>query len=338
MGASRRTFLKGSLTAAATPLLGSLKAQTPAEQGMGQARFVDVSGIRTRYFEAGAGKNLVLIHGGQFGSLSYSADVWNLNFHALSRQFRVYAFDKPGQGFSDNPPEDSQYTMEAVIRHTAGFLEKLGLERVTLLGHSRGALPAAHIAIHQPQRIEKLIIADSNTLAPSSHSDFYQKLNVHSPATPTLESIGMEPAANSFSDRHVDRAYLERLLEAALLPKTREVTASMQRLRPQFLDSVERIKKETLDSIARGDLKTPTLIVWGYNDPSAPLEVGLDLLKIFAPSVAETQFHIFNQAGHYAFREEADAFNRLVTHFIPGELTAFCFRRLSEDRVNKPSS
>ena len=49
---------------------------------MDNAKFVILDGVRTRYFEAGKGENLVLIHGGKFGTF-YSAYHWSLNFHEL---------------------------------------------------------------------------------------------------------------------------------------------------------------------------------------------------------------------------------------------------------------
>ncbi len=69
---------------------------------MEKPKFRNVDGIRTRYYEAGIGEPLVLIHGGSFGSY-YSADHWSLNFDGLSKHFHVYAFDKLGQGYTDNP-------------------------------------------------------------------------------------------------------------------------------------------------------------------------------------------------------------------------------------------
>jgi 2-hydroxy-6-oxonona-2,4-dienedioate hydrolase len=80
-------------------------------------RFVDIEGARTRYYEDGDGEPLVLIHGGQFGSL-YSLDSWSLNLAGLTRHFRVYALDKLGQGHTDNPRNDADYTFEALSRHT----------------------------------------------------------------------------------------------------------------------------------------------------------------------------------------------------------------------------
>jgi len=69
---------------------------------MGPTRTIEVDGIRTRYFDAGVGKPLVLIHGGQYGLL-YSAYSWSSVFRILSTRFRVIAFDRLGMGFTDNP-------------------------------------------------------------------------------------------------------------------------------------------------------------------------------------------------------------------------------------------
>ena len=66
------------------------------------AKFVDVKGTNTRYFEAGEGETMLLVHGGQFGG-GASAEDWFLNFDALAESFHVYALDKTGQGYSDRP-------------------------------------------------------------------------------------------------------------------------------------------------------------------------------------------------------------------------------------------
>ena len=61
-----------------------------------KARFVDVDGINTRYFDKGEGRTVVLFHGGNFGS-PHGADCaadWNLNFDGLAQDFRVIAVDE----------------------------------------------------------------------------------------------------------------------------------------------------------------------------------------------------------------------------------------------------
>ncbi len=288
---------------------------------MENAKFVTVDGIKTRYFEGGSGDALVLIHGGQFGSY-YSADYWGLNFEAFCADFHVYAFDKLGQGFTDNPKNDADYTMSAVIDHTDGFIRTMGIEKAVLLGHSRGALPAARIAVDHPDMVKALIILASNTLAADDSStpmNFYTKLDEGAPPVPNREFVCRESVANSYSKDHITDDFAEAMLKIALLPKTLEARMKMSRLAAsQLLPEIRNKKYETLDQIKDGRLKAPTAMVWGLNDPSASVKLGMDLLQLIGSVVDRTQLHVVNHAGHYLFRERPEEFHRLVISFVKG--------------------
>ena len=81
---------------------------------MNERKFIDVDGISTCYYEQGEGPILVLFHGGNFGS-NDAADCaldWALNFDELSEKYRVFAIDKIGQGYTANPKNDGDYTMD----------------------------------------------------------------------------------------------------------------------------------------------------------------------------------------------------------------------------------
>lgn len=320
MALTRRVFLKTSV-AAATALPGGTLAQSPPS-GVVAEKYVDVNGIRTRYFEGGTGETLVLVHGGNIGTVSCSANMWDLNLAVLSQHVHVYALDKLGSGYTDNPPSDSDYTMEAQTRHVLGFLEALGITTVTLVGHSRGALPVAHIALEHPEMVQGLIILDSSTLAPIDPAsdydprDFYARLAANPPPAPTAEFVRREPDANSFFQSHITDDYVERILEMARLPKMRKAQETMKRLGAQFDADIARMKAKTLDRIRSGGLEAPTLILWGYNDPSAPLDLGLNLMDLIAAHQPQTEMRIFNQAGHYLCRDQADKFNQAVISFV----------------------
>ena len=118
----------------------------------------------------------MLIHGGHFGNY-YCADHWGLNFDELYRSFHVYALDKLGQGFNDNPKGNTDILMGATIEHVYEFLRAVGINRATLLGHSREALPAVRIAVDHPEMVKAVVILDNNTVDaddPSTPNDFYQ--------------------------------------------------------------------------------------------------------------------------------------------------------------------
>lgn len=286
---------------------------------MDNAKFITLGGIRTRYFEAGQGDDLVLIHGGKYGTF-YSAYHWSLNFHELNKHFHVYAFDKLGMGDTDNPKSDADYTMAAVIEHAWAFVKTLGIKNATLAGHSRGALPAARIAVDHPELVKALVIFDSNTLPaedPAMAYDFYTKLEVGAPPTPDREFILREPVANSFSQAHISEDFVQEMLRIGRLPRTLEARKKMETfLEAVFLPSMREKKYETLKLIQAGGLKAPTLIIWGVNDQSSPMKLGLDLLQVIGAVVPRTEFHAFNQAGHYVFREHAQRVNQLITNFV----------------------
>ena len=138
-----------------------------ADVPMPEGRWIDVEGIRTRYYEAGAGEPIVFIYGGNFGTSesASSAYTWNLNLAPLATRFRVIAFDKLGQGETDNPRND-EYTMQAVVNHAAAFLRTLGLGPVHIVGHSRGAYAAMRLTLQHHDLGRSVTIINTGTLSP----------------------------------------------------------------------------------------------------------------------------------------------------------------------------
>ena len=291
--------------------------------------FVDVSGIRTRYYGVTELKDIpavVFIHGGQYGNY-YSAYAWRLNVEGLGRRgYRTLAFDKLGMGYTANPPSDDEYTIGATIKHAEDFLQSMGVKSAVLVGHSRGALVSARIAVDRPDLVKKLVIVDSASLTPADvkvQSEFYDKLEREAPDKESMESASREARANSYSSEHVTKEFAGEMYRIATLPKTLEARWKMNNMglvRALFLPSVERERDRLLGDIEGGSLKKiPVLIVWGWNDPSAPVNLGWGLFSLFSRHVAKTQFHVFNHAGHYSFREHPEQFNSLLDAFIQGE-------------------
>ncbi len=293
---------------------------------MTMERFIDIDGINTRYYEfdnrvqPDTQNALVLIHGGQFGAL-VSADSWNLNFEGLSRFFHVYAFDKLGMGYTDNPKNDNEYTFEALVSHARGFLSRIGIKSCHLVGHSRGALLATWIALEKPDVVKSLVIVDSNSTAKEdsefpSHA-FYDELAKRTPAGPvTRETARMEADAQSYSTSHVTEDFVERLYTIAKLPKISEIQEKMKfQEKSIWNQSIESKRIETIRLIESEGLKAPTLVVWGANDPSAPPKLAIGLYESIRKRTEIAQLHFFNHAGHYSFREHPEDFNALISYF-----------------------
>lgn len=286
---------------------------------MQDPQFIDVDGIRTRVFRVGSGTPILLIHGGNFGT-TYNAYHWSRNFDGLCADFEVIAPDKIGQGYTDNPETEADYTMTRVIDHIRSLMRILEPTGVVLVGHSRGALPAARMALEQPDNVRALIVADSNTLAIRNFSTpdgFYAKLDKSISDVPDEEYVTREPAANSHTTGHITPDFVQEMVEIARLPKIVEARETMGRLREkQFIPDMLAQKTATLDLIRDKGLDVPTLVVWGARDPSAPVASGYDLFQHIGMTGARCELHVFADAGHYAFREHAQAFNRLVADFV----------------------
>ncbi len=299
-----------------------LQTTTPLADRLDPAklRFVDVDGIRTRYYEDGAGEPLVIFHGGQFGSL-YSLDCWSLNFDGLAERFHVYAVDKLGQGYTDPPLCDEDYTLGGLIRHEQGVLDALGIDAAHLMGHSRGALLATRLVLAKPERARTLVIVDSDSTAPRLPDvvpgTFYAEIAERTPpGPPTLATVRLEPDAQAYSPEQVTDDFLARMLEIAQLLPLQEAQERMKTLaETHWLPSLEAQREATLRTIDEVGLPVPTLVVWGFNDRSAPLRVGQALFQRICARTAHAEMHILNHAGHYSFREQPAAFNRLLAGF-----------------------
>ena len=286
----------------------------------GRLRFVEADGIATRVYETGDGEPLVLVHGGGFGSL-YSLDGWSLNLPHLAERFRVIAFDKLGQGHTGNPENDERYTFERLLAHAVALLERLELGPAHLVGHSMGALLTARIALERPELARTLLIVDSNTVAPDDPrfpwTKFYVELDAKiPPGPPTAETVRIEPDLQSYSSDHVTDGFVERLLEIARRPEFEHASQRIKELRTTtWMPSILPVRARTLEEIDAHGLPVPTLVVWGANDPSAPLPLALALFERIAVRTRDADLHLLGRAGHYCFRERPQAFERAVTGF-----------------------
>ena len=287
-------------------------------------KYVDVDGIGTRYFEKGEGEPMVLVHGGHMGTFAADlADDWDTNFDALSRHYRVYALDKLGMGFTDNPKTDDGYTIQAQTDHVSRFMETLGIGPAHLCGHSRGGYLVTRLALQHPEQCRSCIIVDSGTLSPGAGRNEI----VH--ADPPLPLRSREChrwvfERYSYSAACVTEGWLDIAVEAAHTPKYEEAVRKMSDeglMATKFLPDLQRDLEETHRWLLHRGLQRPTLMLWGYNDPTAPLSQGMALMEFLTARERRTYLHIFNESGHFCYREHPEAFNAAVRAFTESCVT-----------------
>ena len=125
---------------------------------------VDVEGLRLHYLERGRGRPVILIHG-----LSGSAYDFEVSIsEGLARDHRVVAFDRPGNGYSDQLPDERQSLfVEARQLHAAAL--KLGLERPLLVGYSLGAAVAIAYADAYPEDVAGVVTIAGHVMPCRAH-------------------------------------------------------------------------------------------------------------------------------------------------------------------------
>ena len=286
---------------------------------MQDAKFVDVNGIQTRYFEAGQGEPLLLVHGGQYGMYNSARD-WDRNWDDFTRDFHVIALDKIGQGHSDNPNTPDEYILGTATQHTYDFMQAIGLKQAHVAGHSRGGYLVTRLALEHPDAVKSLIIVDSGSLMWST-ADFYDKLNKRAEAyTDVREKHRFLLSESSFAGTIVTDEWLDDVTNYVDTQKNREALATLAETLPALVADHEINRDATHEWIKAGGLgEMPTLVLWAYNDQGAPIaENGIPCMHLILPNVPNSQMHVFNQSGHYVFREHPREFNAVVRAFVQG--------------------
>lgn len=128
------------------------------------SHWVEVPGARMHYVEAGSGEPVVFLHGNPT-----SAYLWRNVIPHVAAHARCIAPDLVGMGRSDKPA--SGYRFFDHYAWFTAFLERMGLERVTLVGHDWGSALALHLLAEEPGRVRALALLEA-ILAPARWADF----------------------------------------------------------------------------------------------------------------------------------------------------------------------
>ncbi len=136
----------------------SMQPYAEAVRELPEGRLLEIDGRRISVEQAGQGPPLVLLHGFGESTLAFAPVI-----PELAKRFAVVAIDLNGFGFTERPKDRASYTLAGQARLVLSVLDRLGLDRVRLAGHSYGGGLALYLAARHPERIDRLLLID-NTL------------------------------------------------------------------------------------------------------------------------------------------------------------------------------
>ena len=243
------------------------------------------------YETAGTGPALILSHG-----LSGNAAAWFQQVPYFAREFQIITWDQRGFGRSTN--RTRQHGIDAAVADQCAVLDHLDIDHAYVIGHSMGGWVAVGTALADPSRVLALVLACTTAGLPPTHP------RPHHRRRPAIgpSSLGVHPAiAKTFSSANPELAYLFQALGSfGNRPSNEEFRNIMSSY--QFAED------------ALTALTMPVTFLCGEVDPIMPPAAVRDVAtRIPGADVVEVA-----GAGHSAYFEQPEVWNRTVRGFIRG--------------------
>jgi pimeloyl-ACP methyl ester carboxylesterase len=271
--------------------------------------YVTVHGHRRAYVKVGSGPALLLLHG-----LGCDHTTWHPVINRLAQDFTVIAPDFLGHGESDKPRAD--YSIGGYANGMRDLLTILGIDKVTVVGHSFGGGVAMQFAYQFPERTERLVLVSAGGLGQEVTLAIRAILlpGFHQLATvlnlPVMRSITrslLTGLADSGVPALRDFDEVADIVESWRDPKTRRAIRHLIRgcidLRGQVITMRDR---------AYLTAAMPMAIVWGSDDQVLPVEHA-EVVGALAP---DARIEIFEDSGHFPHKDDPERFIRFLTLFI----------------------
>ena len=268
---------------------------------------VEVNGEHVAYLDIGQGQPVILIHG--FGGSMWQ---WEHQQQPLSAEFRLITPDLIGSGLSTKP--DIEYRPEQMLEYFIGFMDALRIRQATLVGNSMGAGLAIGMALTYPDRVSQLVLIDglpTNVRERLTSPSIKRALDTAAPSW--LASFGNW----LFGGVMIESVLQEIVHDPTLLTPAVIERSNRNRQRPGVIPPLMTVRDtlplwESGFATRIGEIRHPTLILWGEEDRVFPLPTGEDLQRTIKGSALVR----IPNAGHIPQWERPDLANRAMIEFL----------------------
>jgi len=308
-----KTMLAGGAGVAALAALNAAiqrNASEPDDSALGgEAHFFRWKHGRVFYKTSGAenpGPPLVFIHGVGAGASSF---MWRKNFDDLARDFRVYAFDLLGFGFSDKPAAAS-YSADLYVDLITDFIREVSGYPVNIIASSLGAAYAIRVADEHPELINSMVLngpagSDALNRRPGmAGAAFYGLLQSPVLGTSFYNVMASERSIRDYARDNLfyDHHRVTDRLVANLYATSHQ--AGAQHAIAAFLAGY--LNTDTQSPFSR--LTQPVVLVWGKQDATTPLDKAWALQEVNP----RARLDVFDYCRMMPEQEQPEKFNSLV--------------------------
>jgi pimeloyl-ACP methyl ester carboxylesterase len=293
--------------------IAEVRGTVPVEQlADPDSLFRDIDGLLVHYKVVdGEDPAIVLLHG--FAASVFS---WRKVMSPLEEMGTVVAFDRPAFGLTARPlpgewEDENPYGPEAQAELTVALMEKLGLEKAVLVGHSAGGSIALLTAVTYPDRVEALVLEDAAVYENGGAPEWMRPVL----RTPPMDRLGPlfvrtitlwgEAAIRTAWD-DPDKITLELIsgYKKPLQAENWDKALWEFMLASHPLDLDERL----------AEVSVPTLVITGERDRI----VATRNSERLAGELPGSQLVVIPDCGHVPHEECPDVFLQAVTDFITG--------------------
>ena len=266
-------------------------------------RHVDAKGVKTRALIAGEGEDVIFLHG-----TSGHLEAFSRNFVPIvNAGFRCHAIDALGHGYTDKP--DYNYEIPRYVEHLINYMDAMGIDKAHLAGESLGGWTAAILTVNHPERVRSLqLIASGGTKA---NPEIMERL------VRTTTKASMENDISLTRDRlhllmhNPEKDVSEELVEVRYdiyhQPEFQKNLHNLLCLQNMEIRQRNMMRPEQLNQI-----KAPTLIIWGRNNPFGEVPEATKMNE----NIKGSRLELFDECGHWPQHERDDLYNPLAIEFL----------------------
>jgi 3-oxoadipate enol-lactonase len=229
-------------------------------------------------------------------SLGCTLQMWQPQMKALTPLFRVIRYDRRGHGKSGVPP--GPYSIDRFGRDVLAILDDLNIDRVHWCGLSMGGMVGQWLGANAPERIGKLILANTTCHYPDP-TNWLNRIQA-------VQQGGLEAIADTVIAGWLTADFRDREPQATANMKAMLIASPVE----GYLAACAALS--TLDQRALlPRIKSPTLVIAGRHDQSTPIAAG-ELIRSQIPGAALTIL----DAAHISNVEQPHAFTDTVIGFL----------------------